>query len=333
MSEAARVIRLARPCGAQVEAGDFEVAEVTLPALKDGEVLVRNSWMSLDPYMRLPLTGQAGVHAPMAAGEEMEGSAVGVVERSAAAALPEGALVMSRKGWRDRFVAPAAGLQRIDDGFPPQWRLGVLGLTGLTAYAGIEHVIQPKAGETVFVSGAAGAVGSIACQLARRRGAKVVGTASSPEKLAWLTGELGLEAAGDYRREDVAAFLARTCPEGLDGYFDNVGGPTLDAALRAMKPWGRIGLCGAIAQYGDDNYRAGPADFFTIIEKGLTVTGFNAGLWGAREGPRMLQDLGGMLQRGELIWRETVVDGLDAAPEAFVSLFGGSNLGKLLVRL
>jgi NADPH-dependent curcumin reductase CurA len=333
MSGTARVIRLAQRPGSDLRPEDFGISEVALPELADGEVLVRNTWMSLDPYMRLPLTGQAGVHAPMAVGAEMEGAAIGVVERSAAPALPVGATVMSRKGWRDRFVAPAAGLQRADGEFPPQWRLGVMGLTGLTAYAGVEFVLKPAAGETLFVSGAAGAVGSIACQLAKRRGARVVATAGSAEKVEWLLGEVGVDAAGDYKREDVGAFLARACPDGLDTYFDNVGGATLDAALGAMKPWGRIGLCGAIAQYDDDNYRAGPRDFFTIIEKGLTVTGFNAGLWGARAGSEMLPALGGMLARGELVWRETVVDGLEAAPAAFVSLFDGRNVGKLLVRL
>ena len=333
MSGTARIIRLARRPGAEIRPGDFEIAEVDLPAPAEGEVVVRNTWMSLDPYMRLPLTGQGGLHAPMAAGAEMEGSAIGVVEQSAAAGLPVGATVMSRKGWRDRFVARAAGLQIVGDDPPPQWRLGVLGLTGMTAYAGVEFVLKPVAGETLFVSGAAGAVGSIACQLAKRRGARVVATAGSAEKVEWLQRELGVDAAADYKREDVGDFLARACPEGLDAYFDNVGGPTLDAALGAMKPWGRVGLCGAIAQYSDDNYRAGPRDFFTVIEKGLTVTGFNAGLWGARAGGEMIQALGQMLSRGELVWRETVVEGLDSVPAAFVSLFEGRNLGKLLVRL
>lgn len=333
MSQTARVIRLARRSEAVVRPDDFEIAEIGLRAPVDGEVVVRNTWMSLDPYMRLPLTGQSGVHSPMGVGAEMEGAAIGVVEQSAAPGLPVGATVMSRKGWRDRFLAPAASLQRVDGETPPQWRLGVLGLTGMTAYAGVEYVLKPVAGETLFVSGAAGAVGSIACQLAKRRGARVVATAGSAEKVEWLLSELGVDAAANYKAEDVGDFLARACPDGLDGYFDNVGGPTLDAALRAMKPWGRVGLCGAIAQYDEDNYRAGPRDFFTVIEKGLTVTGFNAGLWGARAGGEMMQALGQMLSRGELVWRETVVEGLENAPSAFVSLFDGRNLGKLLVRL
>jgi len=333
MSETAHVIRLARRPGAEIRPDDFDITQVELPEPSEGEVLVRNTWMSLDPYMRLPLTGQSGVHSAMAIGAEMEGAAVGVVERSAAPGLPAGATVMSRKGWRDRFVAPAASLQRVEGETPPQWRLGVLGLTGMTAYAGVELVLQPVAGETVFVSGAAGAVGSIACQLAKRRGARVIATAGSPEKVEWLQRELGVDAAANYKTEGVGDFLARACPDGLDCYFDNVGGPTLDAVLGAMKPWGRVGLCGAIAQYGDDNYRAGPRDFFTVIEKGLTVTGFNAGLWGAKAGAEILPALARMLASGELVWRETVVEGLETVPSAFVSLFDGRNLGKLLVRL
>jgi len=333
MTETARVIRLARRPGAEIRPGDFEIAEVSLPPPGEGEVLVRNTWMSLDPYMRLPLTGQSGVHSAMRVGAEMEGAAIGVVERSAAPGLPVGTIVMSRKGWRDRFVAPTAGLLQVDGATPPQWRLGVLGLTGMTAYAGVELVLKPVAGETLFVSGAAGAVGSIACQLAKRRGARVIGTAGSAEKVEWLQRELGVDAAANYKTEDVGGFLARACPGGLDCYFDNVGGPTLDAVLGAMKPWGRVGLCGAIAQYGDDNYRAGPRDFFTVIEKGLTVTGFNAGLWGAKAGAQIVPALAQMLTNGELVWRETVVEGLESAPSAFVSLFDGRNLGKLLVRL
>ena len=333
MSGNARVIRLARQPGPEIRAEDFEITETRLPELAEGEVQVRNTWMSLDPYMRLPLTGLAGLHAPMAVGAEMVGAAIGVVERSASPALPVGTTILSRRGWRDRFVAPAASLRRAGGEFPPQWQLGVLGPTGMTAFAGVEFVLKPVAGETLFVSGAAGAVGSIACQLAKRRGARVIATAGSAEKVDWLLREVGVDAASDYRTEDVGDFLARACPEGLDGYFDNVGGAVLDAALGAMKPWGRIGLCGAIAQYGEDNYRAGPSDFFAIIEKALTVTGFTAGLWGARTGGEMLQALGGMLTRGELVWRETVMEGLEAAPSAFVSLFEGRNLGKLLVRL
>jgi NADPH:quinone reductase len=332
MTGLAKVIQLARRPEGAVAAADFALVETPLPEPAAGEVLVRNSWMSLDPYMRLPLTGRHGVHAAMAVGEVMTGAAVGLVERSRADGLPEGSLVLSQKGWRDRFVARAETLQRLPDEANPQWRMGVLGLTGLTAWVGVEEVLQPKAGETLFVSGAAGAVGSVACQLAKRRGARVLASAGSPEKVAWLTGELGVDAAVDYRLQDIGTFLAAQCPAGLDAYFDNVGGETLDRAILAMRQRGRIGLCGAVAQYEGGDYRAGPAEFFAIIEKGLTVTGFNAGLWSPRAG-EITERLRSLVEAGEIVWRETIVEGLENAPAAFAALFAGGNLGKLLVRL
>lgn len=329
----AREIRLARMPGDRVSADDFVMAETPLPALQDGDVRVRNMWMSVDPYMRLPLTGRKGVRPGLSVGDPMFGAAVGVVEESRAPAMPAGALVLSQKGWRDRFVAPASDLQALPvSDISPSWYLGVLGLSGMTAYPGIEEVLRPVAGETLFVSAAAGAVGSLACQLARRRGVRVLGSAGSDDKVAWLKDELGLDGAVNYRRQDVGAFLKAECPNGLDCYFDNVGGATLDAALGAMRPGGRIGLCGAISQYNDDNYRAGPADFFTIIEKGLVVTGFNAGL-AAPRGPEIAAALIGLLQSGELRWKETVIEGLENAPAAFASLFEGENVGKLIVRI
>ena len=333
MAELARVVRLARRPKSDVAAEDFEIARVELPSLAEGEVLVRNTWMSLDPYMRLPLTGRPGVHAPAQLGEIMAGAAVGVVERSTAPALPVGATVVSQRGWRDRFVAAASEVQPVDDSQGrPSWHLGILGLIGLTAFAGIEEVLKPEVGETLFVSGAAGAVGSVACQLARQRGARVLGSAGSDEKVAWLVEELGVAAAVNYKRQDVGAFLRGQCPDGLEIYFDNVGGPTLDTVLSAMRPRGRIGLCGAISQYNDENYRAGPDDFFSIIEKGLTVIGFNAGLWRPQSG-RIMAQLSTLLASGELVWKETVVEGLENAPRAFASLFQGENIGKLVVRL
>ena len=333
MAAVAHEIRLARRPGREVGPDDFAIATVTLPELAENQVLVRNQWFSLDPYMRLPLTGREGVHAAMKVGEAMAGAAVGVVTASRAPGLPEGTLVVSQKGWRDAFVAPAEQLQPVDPSLgPAHWRLGVLGLTGITAYVGVEFVLAPHPGESVYVSGAAGAVGMVACQLAKRRGCRVLGSAGSDDKVAWLEREIGVDAAVNYRTADLEDFLRRSAPGGVDAYFDNVGGGTLDAVLRAMKIQGRIALCGAIAQYNDDNYRVGPSDFFTIIEKGLTLVGFNAGLAGPR-GPEIIPALAALLRSGELKWQETVVDGLEATPGAFASLFTGANLGKMLVRL
>ena len=333
MSEFARAIRLARRPGDSIGAEDFEVSDVALPTVADGEVLVRNSWMSVDPYMRLPLTSRPGVGGAIQVGDLMAGAAVGVVEQSRAEELPIGALVLSQKGWRDRFVARADAVQPLAPGVgSPSWYLGVLGLTGITAYAGIEFVLKPVAGETIFVSSAAGAVGSIACQLAKLRGARVIGSVGSDEKRAWLLNTLRVDAVVNYRSEDVQAFIRESCPNGLDCYFDNVGGSTLDAALRTLRPLGRVGLCGAISQYNDDNYRAGPSEFFAIIEKCLSVYGFNAGFWASKAG-EILPALGGLLERGDLVWRETIIEGLENAPAAFASLFHGENTGKMVIRL
>lgn len=332
MAGTARQVQLVRTPGARVDPEDFALVEVPLPDVGEGQVLVRNTWMTVDPYMRLAFVKRLGVTPGKQVGDCMNGAAVGVVEQSNYAALPVGTQVLSQLGWRDAFVASGDQLQKLDDGpGAPSWRIGILGMTGITAYVGVEYVLQPKAGETVYVSGAAGAVGSVACQLAKRRGCRVLATAGSDEKVAWLVGELGVDQAVNYRTTDVEGFLREACPEGLDGYFDNVGGATLDAALRTMRPFGRVAVCGAISQY-DEDYRAGPSDFFTIVEKCLTLTGFNGGLW-RHKTPEMIPALAGLLASGELVWKETVVEGLENAPVAFASLFDGANTGKMIVRL
>jgi len=332
MTDTARTIRLARRPGRSISPEDFEITTAQLSELKDGEVQVRNSWMSVDPYMRLSLSTQEGLHASLPIGAEMSGAAVGVVERSRAPGLKEGALVISQKGWRDRFVAPAGEVTAVPPVASASWYVGILGLIGMTAYTGVEFVLQPEAGQTVFVSGAAGAVGSVACQLAKRRGAKVLGTAGSDAKVAWLKAEVGVDAAANYRTTDTEAFLKAEAPQGLDHYFDNVGGPTLDAALHAMRVQGKIAVCGSIALYNTDNYRVGPSDFFTMVEKSITMIGFNAGTYRERSG-EVMAELSGLLASGELVWRETVAEGLDQAPAAFASLFQGDNTGKMVVRL
>ncbi len=330
-----REVRLARrPAGAPV-AADFAIVETDLPEPTDGEVLVRARVMSVDPYMRLPMTGQAGVHTAMGEGETLHGAVVGVVEASRSESLPVGAWVTHPgRGWREAFVAPARDLTRVDPlAGDPGLYVGLLGLIGVTAWGGVEQVLKPLAGETVFVSGGAGAVGMVACQLAKRRGARVIATAGSDAKAAWLTDEIGVDVGINYRAHaSLADALRAAAPEGLDGMFDNVGGTTLEAAIAVMKPAGRIALCGAIALYNSANYRAGPANFFTVIEKCLELKGFNAGPYYPRAG-EIFADLTAMLKSGELVWRETVYEGIEAAPQAFVDLMAGANFGKMLVRL
>lgn len=327
-----RAIHLARQPGEQIAPEDFAVTEVTLPEPQDGEVRVRNLFASLDPYMRLPLTAREGLHPAKRPGDAMTGAAVGVVEQSRDATLPPSTLVVSQSGWCEAFVAPAAGLRALPADTPhPSWYLGVLGLTGITAWLGVERVLKPQAGETVYISGAAGAVGSIACGLAKRHGARVIGTAGTDEKCRWLVEDVGCAAAGNYRTEPVGDFLARVAPNGVDAAFDNVGGATLDAMLQAMVPGGRIALCGAISQYETADYRGGPADFFRIIERGLTLTGFNAGQAGA-DAPTILADLQAAAMAGDIVVRETIVEGIEAVPAAFAALFSSATTGKLIAR-
>lgn len=333
MNEKARTIILARRPGADISAEDFALVAQTLPAPGEGQLLVRNRYISVDPYMRLALSDRNGVAAPKPVGDAMTGGAVGVVEESRVDALPVGTMVTSQFGWRDRFVADAAAVQPVaTTGVPPSWHLGILGLTGLTAYAGIEYILDPKPGETIFISGAAGAVGSVAAQLAKRRGCRVIGTAGTDEKVAWLKDRLRLDAVANYTNTDLAAFLAEAAPGGIDHYYDNVGGATLDAAITAMKPRGKIVVCGAISQYNTPNYCAGPGEFFKISEKGITIVGLNVGMWYGRA-PEAFADLAHRLSAGELVWEETIVDGLENAPRAFLSLFSGQNLGKMVVAI
>lgn len=333
MSEMAKTIALARRPGVIIRSDDFEIITGPLPALQDGEVQVRNQFISVDPYMRLALSDRGNRPATKPLGEPMTGGAVGIVEASRADALPVGTMVTSQMGWRDRFVTKASAVHPVPStALPPSYYLGILGLTGLTAYAAIEYILQPKAGDTIFISGAAGAVGSVAAQLAKKRGCIVVGTAGSDDKVQWLRDTLRLDAVANYNNVEIDAFLAEHCPDGLDYYFDNVGGPTLDAAITAMKPRGQIAIVGAISQYNTENHCAGPGEFFKISEKGLTVVGVNVSMWYDR-GKEAFADLAQHLLSGELIWEETVVHGLDNAPEAFVSLFSGNNRGKMVIAL
>lgn len=328
-----RQVQLRSQPRGRIRADDFTLAEVPLPEPGAGEVVVRNEWMSVDPYMRLVLSGQEGFLPPLQPGEVLGGAAAGVVIQSRDPAMPVGTRVLSQMAWRSHFVSPAAELTPIEGDAPAHWHLGFLGLTGITAWLGIERVLRPGAGETVFVSGAAGAVGSIACQLARLRGARVLGSASSAEKARWLIEVAGVDAVTDYRTEDLDEFLKREAPNGLDCYFDNVGGAMLDRVLQHMKPYGRIGACGAMSQYQSGNYRTGPANFFTIIEKSLVLSGFNAFLLAPSDMADITRDLARLAADGQVKPCETIVEGLDRAAQAFAGLFEGGYLGKLIVRI
>lgn len=329
-----RVIRLReRPQGMPAEQ-NFELAEIELPKVGDGEFLVRNIWMSVDPYMRGRMVERRSYVAPFKVGEPLDGGAVGQVVESNNAKYPVGTYVLGMQGWRDYWISNGQGVVRLDPKVAPlQAYLGTLGMPGLTAYVGLIKVGELKEGETVFVSGAAGAVGSVACQIAKAKGCRVVGSAGSQDKIEWLKSEAGVDHAFNYKEAgDLAVELHKACPEGIDLYFENVGGPQLDAALVNMKDFGRVIVCGLISQYNATQPEPGPSAFPLVIPRRLKIQGFIV-----TDHPDMrepfLKDMGRWISEGKLKWRETVVEGLENAPKAFIGLFNGANVGKMLVKI
>jgi len=329
-----REIRLkSRPVGVPEEA-NFELAEVTLEAPAEGEILVRNLYMSVDPYMRGRMTDRKSYVPPFALGETMTGAAVGRVEASRNDRFEPGDCVLGMNGWRECFLSDGSDVQAIDPGLAPlQSYLGVLGMPGLTAYVGLLDIGGLRTGDTVFVSGAAGAVGSVVCQIAKIKGCRVVGSAGSPAKVEWLTTEAGVDEAFDYRSvESLGDALRRACPNGIDLYFDNVGGEHLEAALEGMNTGGRIVACGSISTYNATEPRSAPRNLFRIVTNRLTMRGFIVTDHAGRQ-EAFLRDASGWIRDGRLKWRETISEGIESAPAAFIGLFSGKNVGKMLVRL
>ena len=332
-----REIRLKRyPTGVPTDA-DFEMATVELPSPADGEVLVKNLWMSVDPYMRGRMSGQNTYVQGFALGRALEGAAVGQVVESRHPKLRAGDHVVNPLGWREGFVSNGRGLQVVDASVAPvQAYLGVLGMPGMSAYVGLLRCGEPKAADTVFVSGAAGAVGSAACQIAKIKGCRVVASAGSPDKVAWLHDAARVDAAFSYRDYKGAAGLVTAlrerAPDGIDVYFDNVGGDHLEAALQSMKDFGRIVLCGSISRYNDATPPAGPPSLFVATRKRLTLRGFIVSDHRDVQ-DEFLREMGGWVRDKKVVWQETVVEGLDNAPRAFAGLFTGANTGKMLVRI
>ncbi|MFH9424133.1 NADP-dependent oxidoreductase [Streptomyces sp. NPDC017529] len=324
----------ARPVG-RPSPGDFRLVERELPAPAEGEVRVRNSFLSVDPYMRALMGTELSGSPAYEPGRPMTGGAVGEVVESRAAGFAPGDLVLSSLGWRTAAVAPAARFTKLTRiaGVPDSAFLGVLGMPGLSAYVGLTEIAGLRAGDTVFVSGAAGAVGGLAGQIARLRGAKaVIGSAGSPAKVAYLTGELGFTAAFDYKDGDLRGQLARAAPDGIDVYFDNVGGEHLEAAIDALNRDGRAALCGAISAYDATTPPAGPRNMTELVKKRLTLRGFEVGDHDALR-PAFEREAGRWLADGRLVFRETVEDGIAGAVDAFLGMMDGRNTGKMLVRV
>jgi NADPH-dependent curcumin reductase CurA len=333
MPTTAREIRLAsRPTGWPTD-GDFAFADVELPSPSAGQVLVRNTFMSVDPYMRGRMNDVKSYVPPFRLGEPLEGGAVGEVVESAVDGVAPGDLVLHNLGWRSHALVSEFTPVTPVEGVSPSHFLGALGMPALTAYVGLLDIAGFTPGETVFVSGAAGAVGGIAGQIARLKGAKrVIGSAGSADKVAHLTGKLGYDAAFNYRDGDVRELLAEAAPKGIDVYFDNVGGDHLEAAIDALRKGGRVAMCGSISVYNEEELPPGPRNLHLAVGKRLRMRGFIVMDHGDRL-PAMTAEVGEWLAAGKLVAEETVVDGLDNAPAAFIGMLRGENTGKMVVRL
>jgi NADPH-dependent curcumin reductase CurA len=325
-----REIQLAsRPTGMPT-AANFALATVDVGEPGEGQVLVQNLCMSVDPYMRGRMNDVKSYVPPFVVGAALEGGAVGEVVASRADGFAKGDIVMSSKGWRDFFIAEPLALRKLDPTVEPKsaW-LGVLGVTGLTAWAGL-NLVDVTAGDRVFISGAAGAVGLVAGQLAKLRGCYVVGSAGSAEKVRMLTEDLGFDAAFNYRDGSVAQQLAAAAPKGIDVYFDNVGGDHLEAAIFSLRTHGRIIACGMISGYNEPT--PGPRNMAMFISKRLTMKGFIVFDFETQR-TAFEAEIGAHLASGALQTRETLVHGLEHAPQAFLDLFTGGNTGKMIVTL
>jgi hypothetical protein len=334
MPTTSREIRLReRPDGAP-ESRHFELAEVEVPDPGPGQVLVRNLFMSVDPYMRGRMRDTRSYVPSFEVGRVMDGGSVGQVVASRHDGFVEGDSVVGMQGWREYYLTDGEDQRKIDPalGAPLSAYLGVLGMPGLTAYVGLLDIGKPQEGETVMVSAAAGAVGSLVGQIAKIKGCRAVGSAGSPEKVAHLTSELGFDAAFDYKTADLHEALTECCPDGIDVYFENVGGAMLEAVLLHMKPFGRIPVCGMISQYNATEASPGPRTLISIIPNRLRMQGFIVSDHWDRMNA-FLRDVGGWLASGRIRYDETIVDGIDQAADAFIGLFQGGNTGKMLVRL
>jgi len=325
-------VRLAaRPHGWPT-AETFEIARTELGDPGPGSLLVRNRVMSVDPYMRGRMDDRKSYVAPYQVGHALEGGAVGEVVESGDEAFKPGDTVLHGHGWREYALVDARSVAKVDPSVAPlSAYLGVLGMPGLTAYAGLLRTAEFKPGDVVFVSSAAGAVGQVVGQLARHKGAaKVIGSAGSAAKVAYLKDELGFDEAFDYHDGPVREQLQRAAPDGIDVYFDNVGGEHLEAAIAALRPYGRVALCGAISQYNVAG--AGIRNLSLAIGKRLTLRGYIVSDHN-RQMPEFLTEMGGWLREGKVRYDETVVDGLENAPAAFMGMLAGENTGKMIVRL
>jgi NADPH-dependent curcumin reductase CurA len=326
-----QIVLRSRPVG-MPKPGDFDLVESPLPQPKDGEVLCRTIYLSLDPYMRGRISGARSYAQSVEPGQVIVGATVGEVLESKHPGLAEGDIVLGYDGWQSHAVSKGGGLRKLDPKQAPvSTALGVLGMPGMTAYVGLLDIGQPKPGETVVVSAASGAVGSAVGQIAKIKGARAVGVAGSQDKCDYVVRELGFDACVNYKKGDLPATLKEACPNGIDVYFENVGGDVLRAVMTLLNQNARIPLCGLISEYNATESTPGPNLRPLLFNRAL-VKGFIVSDHMARMGD-FLKDCSGWVRDGRLKYREDVVVGLEKAPEAFIGLLQGKNFGKLLVRV
>lgn len=325
----------ARPHGVP-KLSDFALTETAVPEPGPGEVLIATHYHSLDPYMRGRMNAPSGASyaAAVPVGGVLEGDAVGEVVVSNSERFAPGDFAMGRIGWQEYGVMDARDVRKIDpEAAPISTSLGILGMPGLTAYHGLFQVAKPVAGDTVVVTAASGAVGAVVGQLARHSGCRVIGVAGSPEKVAYVTGELGFDAAVDYKQEEVAVRLRALCPRGIDVYWDNVGGPVTDAAIDQLAVSGRAVICGQIAFYNATSPPQGPRNIpRMLLTRRARMEGFLVFQFADRH-EQALARLGGWVRDGSLKYREDVVEGIENSPQAFIGLLAGANFGKLVIKV
>ena len=331
-----QILLKSRPEG-EPTPGDFEIVETAIPAAGDGQMLIKTIYMSLDPYMRGRMSEAKSYSASAEIGEPMLGGGVGVVKQSNLSGYNVGDYVMCGTGWQGYCLSDGTGVMKLDPANAPiSTGVGVLGMPGLTAYYGLLKIGEPKSGETVVVAAASGAVGSVVGQIAKIKGCRAVGIAGSPDKCAFVVDELGFDACINYKDADFAQQLAAACPDGIDVYFENVGGKVFETVLPLLNDDARIPLCGLISQYNATELPKGPNMLPALMREMLTkrilmkgfIISYHFNLL-----PEFLKEVGGWIRSGQLKYREDIVDGIENAPEAFIGLLKGENFGKLLVKV
>jgi NADPH-dependent curcumin reductase len=336
MAEAQRILLVSRPAG-EPSAENFKLEQIPVPTPASGEILLRTLWLSLDPYMRGRMSDAPSYAAPVAIGQVMEGGTVSEVVASNNPDYKPGDIVLSRNGWQTHAVSDGTGLRKLDPkAAPPSYALGILGMPGMTAFFGLAEIGKPQAGETLVVAAASGAVGSVVGQIAKIRGARVVGIAGGPQKCKFVTDELGFDTCVDHRAPDFSERLKEACPKGIDVYFENVGGKVFEAVFPLLNTYARVPVCGVISQYNATEPLQGtnwvPTLMRGILTKRMIVRGFIVSDFFPRRN-EFTAEVVGWVKSGKLKYREDIIEGLESAPRGLIGLLRGENFGKRLVRV